>query len=264
MLQSTNETLHQNQTNQDTGWGNYPTSINPSNTFRVIGHNVNGLELYPPPDDQKSHILLENTHKQQAHAILLQENNVDFKNLEVRLAWNSITKQHWTGHHSIHSTSTAQPRSGRYLPGGTTVSVLGDQCSRVTHSGTDKTGMGRYSWVTLQGKEKWKITLISAYRVCHTVNPGPFTTHSQQCHILALKGQTNPNPRKELIQDLTKFVKNQTKKGHQIILSINANKNIDAHNKKDHGLNKFIQDTNLIDAHTSFLQETKDRKNIGS
>ena len=121
----------------------------------------------------------------------------------------------------------------------------------MTHSGTDKTGMGRYSWVTLQGKEKRKITLISAYRVCHTSNSGPFTTHSQQCHILALRGQTNPDPRKELIQDLTKFIKNLIKKGNQIILSIDANEDINTHNKKDHGLNKLIQDTDLLDAHSA-------------
>ena len=78
--------------NHGTGWGNYPTSINYNTTFHVIGQNVNKLELYTPPADQKTHQLLENTYLQQAHVILIQENNVDFKNLEVCLVWNSITK----------------------------------------------------------------------------------------------------------------------------------------------------------------------------
>ena len=199
----------------DTGWGNLPTPIDINKTLRVIGHNINGLELYKPPNDQKTQQLLENSYTQQAHVLLLQENNIDFKNIETRLDWNLATKNYWTEHHSSHSTSTAAPRLGRHLPGGTTTSVLGEQSSRVIQSGTDATGMGRYSWVTLQGKENRTITMISAYRVCSTKTAGPFTAYSQQAHILSIRGKTNPDPRQEIIQDLIDFIqknKNQTTK----------------------------------------------------
>ena len=207
------EPLHPNTqpSEHDTGWGNLPTIIDTTKTLQVIGHNINGLELYKPPNDQKTQLLLENTYNQQAHVLLLQENNIDFKTIEARLDWNMATKNYWTGHHSSHSTSTAAPRTGRYLPGGTTTSVLGEQSSRVIQSGTDNTGMGRYSWVTLQGKENRTITMISAYRVCSTKTPGPFTAYSQQAHIMSIQGNTNPDPRQETIQDLTDFIQKKTR-----------------------------------------------------
>ena len=191
-----NETI-----NQDSWWGNYLTSINSSKTICIIEHNVKGLELYKPPANQKTHLLLENTYNQQAHILLLQENNIYFKNLEVHLAWNLATKNYWTGHHSSHSTGTTAPRTGCYLPGVTIASVLGVQSSRVIQYGTDSTGMGHYSWITLQGKEDHTITLISTYRICHMVTPGPFTAFSQQSHILDLHRNTNLDPRKETIKD---------------------------------------------------------------
>jgi hypothetical protein len=173
------------------------------------------------------------------------------------------TKNYWTGHHSTHSTSTAAPRTGRYLPGGTTTSVLGEQSSRVIQSGTDNTGMGRYSWVTLQGKENRTITMISAYRVCSTKTPGPFTAYSQQAHIMSLRGNTNPDPRQETIQDLTDLIQKKQELGHQIVLSIDANEDIQQNPKNTTGLQTLIQKTDLIDT-SMILPNLADTRNTGS
>ena len=112
--------------------------------------------------------------------------------------------------------------------------------------------MGRYSWTILQGKENHKITLISAYQVCHMITQGPFTAYLQQCHILALCGNQNPDPREEITNDLIQFINDLKTSGHQIILSIDTNEEIkDSHKKlwnsktiKTNTTNQHIQ--NLI------------------
>ena len=169
--------------------GHLPSGIQEEDTFRVIGHNINR------PENQKLVQGLTNFHLEQASAFLIQENNTDFKKLEVRYDWNNTVK-HWPAHHSSHTTSTAKLHTGRYLPGGTTTSVVGKHSSCVINSGIDQSGMGRYSWILLQGKADRTVLLISVYRTCQNQNTGPFTVQTQQCHILCQTGNPTANPRK--------------------------------------------------------------------
>ena len=99
-----------------TGWGNLPSGIQEEDALRVIGHNINRLKVYTAPENQQLLQGLENLHLEKASAVLIQENNTDFKKLEVRCDWNNVVKTHWPAHHSSHTTSTTKLHIGRHLP----------------------------------------------------------------------------------------------------------------------------------------------------
>ena len=87
------------------------------------------------------------------------------------------------------------------------------------------------------------------------ITPGPFTAYSQQCHILNIRGNQNPNPREEIINNLIEFINNLKQSGHQIILSIDANEEIKENQQKNYGIQKLLKQTQLIDAHKTILNE---------
>ena len=69
-------------------------------------------------------------------------------------------------------------------------------------SGTDYP-LGRWSWISIQGRQDKVVTLISAYRV----NPGrssmgSLSTYKQQYHILLQREIESPDPRTQTIVDL--------------------------------------------------------------
>lgn len=53
-----------------------------------------------------------------------------------------------------------------YKPGRTTTIVTNNRISRVIDRGEDPFHLGRWSYVTLTGKQNKIITLIMAFRVC--------------------------------------------------------------------------------------------------
>ena len=190
------------------------------------------MEVYRASENGKLIENLENIHSQQASTFLIQENNTDFKQLEVQCDWNNEMKSFWPHHHSTYSTSIAKSHTGRYLPGGTTTCIVGKQSSRVVNSGTGIASMGRFSWILLQGKAERKILLLSVYQSCQTKKTGPYTVHAQQSHILCQQGHTDPNPRRQCIKDLIKCINQQIQRGHEIIASIDVNEEMYKDNKK--------------------------------
>ena len=52
------------------------------------------------------------------------------------------------------------------------------------------------------------ILVVMAYRVCHnlTDNPGPHMAFSQQYMALCNSGMTNPNPRRQILTDMTALI----------------------------------------------------------
>ena len=63
----------------------------------------------------------------------------------------------------------------------------------VRDSGTDHTGMGRWSWYLLECAHGHKKRVITAYAPCGDANSGKFTVYSQHMNYIRKKGiSTNP------------------------------------------------------------------------
>jgi hypothetical protein len=80
--------------------------------------------------------------------------------------------------------------------------------------------LGRWCSSTLTGKDARVFQIYSIYQ-CVNVrmkNAGPKTYLAQQWYMLQTAGQDDPNPRKQLIQDLKKELMERKRRGIQHIL----------------------------------------------
>ena len=76
--------------------------------------------------------------------------------------------------------------------------------------------MGRFKFNILEGKEESGVLCISLYRVHHTKRSktGPNTAYSRQCNEMRVKGVKKPDPRNQILKDLTKIIHEYAAKGY--------------------------------------------------
>ena len=123
--------------------------------------------------------------------------------------------------------------------------------SRVIRHGTDL--LGRWLWVTLHGKRKEVITLVSAYRPNPgQVSSGQTTVWLQQHHKLAegavaFQDATNVDPREQCAQDLSTWTQNSCDRGEQVIILTDPNQSLTGNTEK-YSLQNMLLDCNLVSA----------------
>jgi hypothetical protein len=90
----------------------------------------------------------------------LQETNRNFGNRSVSASFHETIKRassHYRG--SVSSAKLQWPTD--YQPGGTAVAARNEWATRFLSQGSDN--LGRWSWITLAGQNKLKITFLSGY-----------------------------------------------------------------------------------------------------
>ena len=98
--------------------------------------------------------------------------------------------------------------------------IIESATNRVIDSGKDK-HLGRWSWITLRGKNNIRTTLISGYRP--TANHStPNTVFRQQQRYLAAT-QTDKCPLQLWLDDMETLVKSKLSNGHQVVLAADVN-----------------------------------------
>ena len=110
--------------------------------------------------------------------------------------------------------------------GGTALILQGILSPRLQDRGSDKGG--RWTWMELAGRDKQRLCIISAYRVNEftTNTAGDNTAWRAQERYLIQQGRINPNPRKQMLEDLKKFIINKQDQHQDIILLMGANQEI--------------------------------------
>ena len=111
-----------------------------------------------------------------------------------------------------------------YKPGGTLTIVDGNWSSRITKH-VDSHKLGRWSYVTIKGRDDSHFTIITAYRCCSgqtKKSVGAHSSYMQQETLLRKAGNTK-SPQEAFIVDLTSLLKQLLEKGHEILLCIDAN-----------------------------------------
>jgi len=90
--------------------------------------------------------------------------------------------------------------------------------------------------------------VISTYRICaQEFGTTSNIATAQQTRILQQLGNTSPNPRKQFICNLIQQIQDWRTTGKEVILSMDANKDID-HPQSD--IMHLFNETDLIDLHT--------------
>eukprot|EP00957_Ditylum_brightwellii_P083130 6320468-Ditylum_brightwellii.AAC.1 len=73
---------------------------------------------------------------------------------------------------------------------------------RIINKNSNPSGLGRWSYVKIDGRDQRQVTVVTAYRPCLQHNPGNNTVTAQQIRIMRQNGVNKPKPRMAWIQDI--------------------------------------------------------------
>jgi hypothetical protein len=119
--------------------------------------------------------------------------------------------------------------------------VTGKYTGKIKEVLHDPSNMGRWYGVSLYSNFDHVIHIITVYQSVRS--EGIHTAFQQQRHILLNNGITQPNPRKQLLQDLSSQINKWNKNNATIIICIDANEQLKS---KENLLPKFLSETGLV------------------
>ena len=132
------------------------------------------------------------------------------------------------------------------LPGGVAQIVRGDWTGRIVKYIHDFRRMGRWCGTKISLQHDRHLYVICAYRVCdqNISQIGVETAYAQQHYMMALENIQNSNPRQLFIDDLTQAIKEWQSDNSEVIVVLDANKQI---GKPTAGITSLMRDCKMID-----------------
>jgi hypothetical protein len=176
----------------------------------------------------------------------LSETGLDWKQAFVRNRCNTILKDFYPHSRLIGSTSDV-PCKGAVQYGGTCTVATGKWTGRIESSGSDSHGLGRWSWLRLNGKNGRRITMVTVYQVCNQSisTAGAKTAYTQQWHLLRQAGEKDPNPRMSFCKDLDTFLTPLQASGDEFIIMGDLNEHL---GDSTSGMNAVVAKFGLVDS----------------
>jgi len=192
------QSLRQMRHNQH--WGDPMIQPKPRTTFHILSCNVNTLSTQNDYLQWKAAVQVITTSE--ADAVSIQELNV---------AWNKINK--WniqqilkqpTGNALIATTISTEIQTLLHQQGGALQALLGNWVPHTVDTGQDTTGLGRWSFIKLQGQNNKRYILLSGYHICENqcIDLGSNNTYNQQYQLLHQQGHHSPDLQTQFLNDL--------------------------------------------------------------
>jgi hypothetical protein len=155
--QSQNETI---DTTDLQFWGHPLPFTKPANHMRLILQNPNGLDAQA--HYRKLDLFARNMTAYQADVACLPETNTNWKKPRLKHEYYSTLQKHFKHHRLVTATSQATAAHS-YLPGGTATIVTNEWTGRLTDTGDDPRGLGRWSYIRTKGKSEQRLLVVTAY-----------------------------------------------------------------------------------------------------
>ena len=204
-------------------WGDNFTTKS-QNSIRIWYTNPNGLGLNP--NNTKSHNAFSFMyHKSKADVLCLAETNLRWPSLRHNSRLNSRIRTFFHDFYSSVSYNRHED-NGLCQRGGTCTIVFNQLSHRSHRSGSDPTGLGRWSWVQFQGKQGHFTRVITAYRPCRPPTMTALTTTWDQQTRYLRQQSLNSNPRQQVDIDIQNLLRSWIDMHIRIILCIDANDNL--------------------------------------
>jgi hypothetical protein len=224
-------------------WGPDTHSFLPDDgSFRIVWQNHNGFKRVNDslPNWTATMDFLHGLH---TSLFGFTEHNLQWDRVLLKEAKQLQRRFFDHGHLETFESALTFPTS--YKPGGTCIGINGKWTTRMTESGTDPSGHGRWSYVILSGRAL-DVMFVSAYWVCQKAGSkvGPLTSYAQQWTMSRLAGNRSPDPRNDFLTDLIQFVTDK-KAGRQLAVSILLDANETLGSDAD-GLQRLTNTLNLI------------------
>jgi Reverse transcriptase (RNA-dependent DNA polymerase) len=192
--------------------------------MRIGFVNINGFPINPR--ELKSYAIKD----------FVQKNNLDIVGIsECNLHWKAVPsdarlEERTTGWFTARKFTTAyfenQPRArhdDQTQAGGVSQWTVEDMSTRLVNTGIDSSGLGRWAWQRIQGRQGVATRIITAYRPVVGKYPGSVAAQ-QQAHFD--KVGREGDPRDIFTDDLCTDIKSWQEQGDQIVLILDANENV--------------------------------------
>jgi hypothetical protein len=227
-------------------WGDCP-KIKEEGSCRMVLQNVNGLTT--SYDCEKSYALALESDAIGADIIGMVETNINWRENKLTNKITNAWKERYK-HVRMTTSSSDIMFDTPYQPGGTAIIVAPPWTSRATMS-KDNSGLGRWTQVTLKGKNNNTVSVITVYGVGknNISTCGPHTCYFQQWNLLNKGNEDDQiDPRKRLFEDLQTKIEELKGEGEEIIVLMDANDTLQMPNSQ---LTSWAVKLNLSDVHTT-------------
>lgn len=215
-----------------------PLSPRPGNAIRFAYQNIRGISErgLTLPDE------IAALDSLQIDLMGMSETNRPW-HPDQRDTYDAMMTHHFRQSRTVFTAAPSSDRTSTYQPGGNLLTINGRTTGRIVSTGSDR--LGRFCWFALRGHRDEGVLVITAYRVCQQItdNPGPHTSFSQQFIALREQGVKNPNPRRQILTDLTSLIHSHRLRGFRPVLMMDANGALGS----DKDLQSFLIDTSLCD-----------------
>ena len=161
--------------------------------------------------------------------ICLSEVNKDWRvTKEANTIWNGT--KGWSQHRRVQvSTNRNKPPDREFKVGGTAMVAFDDIAFHITSQSEDDRNLGRWSMITITGKNGLKTTIITCYCPVASISPG--SAYAQHLNYIAENKNIIPDdincPRQLFGNDLRKVIRKQMDKGEQLIVCGDFNSEYD-------------------------------------
>ena len=205
-------------------WGD-SLDIKEDNVIRILTKNIGGLGL-GINNDKEEHLKSWIASKQ-CDIIGIQETNLNWSKCRGRERLTERMKTPaWEFSRISSSHNKHDKEGGKYSYGGTLTLIKDQLTHQVKTTGADETGMGRWSWIQLVGKEGISTRIISAYQMRKVDDPRKSgSVYNQQRRVLLSK-RDDTCPLRKFQDDLVHIIQKWLEKRERIVLLIDCNEDI--------------------------------------
>ncbi|KAI2502676.1 hypothetical protein MHU86_11801 [Fragilaria crotonensis] len=246
----------------DNTWGD-SIHDDPGDLHRIYFQNIDGLRN----DADEIALYVSSMAQLKIGTFCWADPGLDFSNPIVRQSLQRPIGKHFCTSRSAFSSSTLPPDSARlsgstsgYQPGGTFMTTTDRWATRSTGTPLVDPGLGRWSGLCYLGKRGKLLAIITAYRSPRQQPSGGFGFFDQQHSLLLSQGVSKPNVRRQFITDLVTFVNNLQSRGHEVIVSLDANEILGQDTTC--GLAHLIDECTLTDLHLLGPSDPLQRTNM--
>ena len=196
-------------------WGDKQTKKG-EKSVRVSFVNINGIG--PWAKSEKSEDIRKYMDTAKVDVMGISEVGVNWSKVHnVHTIWERTKRWFHTRRIGV-SYNTTEAISGRLQQGGTATIVTNEVAHRVKTTGFDESGLGRWSWVLVSGKQGCVTRMVTVY--CPTKSCGPSTVYTQQLTHLKV------DPISRFWDDLAKDIHKWQAQGEQLIISGDWNEEV--------------------------------------
>jgi hypothetical protein len=242
----------QSELDEENLFNNYGDSIytKPPNTVRLLFQNVKGLTYSATGEDYEYY--LSNIQQLQVEIAGFSETNSPWHHHHIKSEFIHRVRKFFPLSKTVFGSPTPAidpiPAYEKFQAGGNALLVTGQLTTTIHRSVIeDPSGLGRWTGITVTGKQERKISMIVGYRCCKgTIKAAGLGTtyHREYAYLSSIKVKS-PNPRKAYLQDLESTINNLRHLGHAIIVMMDANETLS--NETD--LGKWRNRLELVDLH---------------